>query len=69
MVLDGLARFERSHSMKYSSSPLESRKRVQHKVENFVLDKSGSRQGFLAVSPQITFIQVPNLLLKARFWE
>ena len=42
----GLFRFDRSHSLKYSSSPLESRKRVQHKVGNFVLDKSGTRQGF-----------------------
>ena len=51
LVFDGLSRFERSHSLKYSSSPLKSRKRVQHKIENFVLDKSGTRQGFLAVSP------------------
>ena len=53
--------FPGSHSFKYSSSPLESRKRVQHKVGNFVLDNLAQDKVSLAVSPQITFVQVPNL--------
>ena len=34
-----------SHSLTYTSSPLENKKGVQHEEENFVLEISGTREG------------------------